>query len=82
MVLVTGTAVTGSLHEWLLFNIQFAERVNNNMDVDISASIVTVRMRTDESLMTGKILFCIFHSQGLCLFFGQAMIVFILRIKA
>lgn len=26
------------------------------MDVDISASIVTVRMSTDESLMTGKIL--------------------------
>ena len=54
VVLVTGTAVYIPLHEWLLFNIQFPQTVQNEMNMNVAASVMPVAMRTDEDLVPGK----------------------------
>lgn len=82
VVLITGTAVTGTLHKGLRFHVQFPEGVYNDVNMDVSTAIVTVHMGADERLMARKILSGIFHSEGLRLFPGQAMVVFVLWIKA
>ena len=79
---ITCTAVTGTLHKRLLFHVQFPEGVYNDVNMDVSTAIVTVHMGADECLMAGKILFGIFHSEGLRPFPGQAMVVFVLWVKA
>ena len=50
MMFVTGTAVDVSLYVRLLFNIQFADAVENDVDVDIAAFVVAVCVRADEDL--------------------------------
>ena len=48
MVLVPCLAVDGSLHEGLLGHIQFSQTVDYDMDMNVSAAIVPVHVRTDQ----------------------------------
>ena len=65
MVFVPCLAVNGSLHKGLLGHIQLSQTVDYDMDMNISAAIVTVHVRTDQCLMPRKICFCIFQSNTL-----------------
>ena len=65
MMFISGTAVTCPFHKRLWFYIQLAETVNYNMYMNVTASVVSVRKGTDKSLMSGKVLRCIFHSKSL-----------------
>ena len=82
MVLVPCLAVNGSLHERLLGHIQFSQAVDYDMYMNVAAAIVTVHMRTDQSLMPRKIRFCIFQSKLLRPFPRQTIFCAVPWIKA
>ena len=82
MVLVPCLAVNGSLHERLLGHIQFSQAVDYDMYMNVAAAIVTVHMRTDQSLMPRKIRFCIFQSKLLRPFPRQAIFCAVPWVKA
>lgn len=82
MVLVPCLAVDGSLHEGLLGHIQFSQAVDYDMYMNVAAAIVTVHMRTDQSLMPRKIRFCIFQSKLLRPFPRQAIFCAVPWVKA
>ena len=63
MVLVTGAAITGALHEILPFHIQFAQAVDYNVDVDIPTVVVAVHVGADQSLVSGEEVPCKFQTQ-------------------
>ena len=52
------------------------------MHMNVSAAIVPVHVRTDQSLMSRKVCFCIFHSKLLCPFSRQTIFCTIPWIKA
>lgn len=60
MVFVARLTVDEPFHKGLLRNIQLSQTVDYDMHMDIAASIVTIRMSTDKSLMSGKIFTGIF----------------------
>lgn len=66
VMFVTGAAVTGALHKLLRLHIILAQAVDDDMDMDVSASMTSVRVSTDQCLVPREILFCIFHANGLC----------------
>ena len=68
MVLVPCLAVNGSLHKGLLRYIQLSQTVDYDMHMNIATTIVTVSVSTDKCLVSGKILFGIFHAKLLCQF--------------
>ena len=82
MVLVPCLAVNGSLHKRLLRHIQFSQTVDYDMHMNVAATVVTVHVRTDQSLMPRKIRFCIFQSKFLCPFPRQTIFCAVPWIKA
>ena len=82
MVLVPCLAVDGSLHEGLLGHIQFSQAVDYDMYMNIAAAIMTVHVRTDQSLMPRKICFCVFQPKLLCPFPRQTIFCAVPWIKA
>ena len=82
MVFVPCLAVNGSLHKGLLGHIQLSQTVDYDMDMNISAAIVTVHVRTDQCLMPRKICFCIFQSKLLRPFSRQTIFCTVARIEA
>ena len=62
MMFVPCKGITGTFHKVLTFYIKFPQAVDYNMYMNIATSIVSVCMCADESLMSGKILFCIFQT--------------------
>ena len=57
MVLIPGAGITVTLHKVLTLHIIFAQAVDNDMHMDVAASVMSVRVGADKSLMSGKILF-------------------------
>ena len=55
-VLGTGTAVTGAVHVALALHILNPQRVYHDVTVQIPGSVVPVRMRADQRLVTGEVL--------------------------
>ena len=82
VVLVASPAVAGTLHEILRFHVQFAQTVDDDMDMDIPASVASIRVGTDQRLMAGEIFLCIFDTYGLRTFWCQATVDLVLRVKA
>ena len=79
---VARLTVNRTFHKRLRQNIQFSQTVDYDMDMNISAAIVTVHVRTDQCLMSRKVGFCIFQSDGLRSLSRQTALVFICWIKA
>ena len=82
MVLVPCLAVNGPLHKGLLRHIQFSQTVDYDMYMNIAAAIVSVHVRTDQSLMPRKICFCVFQSKLLRPFPRQTIFCAVPWIKA
>ena len=82
MVLVPCLAVNGPLHKGLLRHIQFSQTVDYDMYMNIAAAIMTVHVRTDQSLMPRKICFCVFQSKLLRPFTRQTIFCAVPWIKA
>ena len=82
MVLVASPAVNGSFHKGLLRHIQFSQTVDYDMDMNVSAAIVPVHVRTDQCLMPRKICFCVFQPKLLCPFPRQTIFCAVPWIKA
>ena len=79
---VPGAGIAGTLHKILMLHIIFAQAVDNYMYMDIAASVMSVQMGADESLMSGKILFAVFKPKALRLLPGQPAFIPVFRIKA
>ena len=82
MVLVPCLAVNGPLHKGLIRHIQFSQTVDYDMDMNVSAAIVPVHVRTDQCLMPRKICFCVFQPKLLCPFPRQTIFCAVPWIKA
>ena len=82
MVLVPCLAVNGSLHKGLLRYIQLSQTVDYDMHMNVAAAIMTVHVRTDQSLMPRKICFCVFQSKLLRPFTRQTIFYAVPWIKA
>ena len=82
MVLVASLAINGPFHKGLLRHIQFSQTVDYDMDMNVSAAIVPVHVRTDQCLMPRKICFCVFQPKLLCSFPRQAIFCAVPWIKA
>ena len=82
MVLVPCLAVNGPFHKRPRRDIQFPQTVDYDMDMNVSAAIVTVHVRTDQCLMPRKICFCVFQSKLLRPFTRQTIFCAVPWIKA
>ena len=82
VVLVASPAVAGTLHELLRFHIQFAQTVDDDMYMDIPASVASIRVCTDQRLVAREVFLCIFHTDSMRPFWCQATVDLILRVKA
>lgn len=52
---ISGFGISRTFHKRLLWNIVFSDAIDNNVYVDISGTIMTIWMGTNDSLMTRKI---------------------------
>ena len=82
MVFIAGAVFTRKLHEALPFYFIFPQTVYNDMDMDVAAFVMAIRMGTDKRLVSGKIFSCVFKSQLLRLFPGQSVFCHIFGIEA
>jgi len=82
VVFLFGAGITRALHEVLWFHIVFPQTVDYDMYMDVTASVMAVHVRTDQSLMSGEIFAGIFKSQLLRPLSGQSVFFPVLRIKA
>ena len=82
MVFIPCAGLAVTLHKILTFHIIFAQAVDNDMHVDVAASIMSVHVGADKGLMSGEILFAVFKPKALCLFPGQPAFVPVFRIEA
>ena len=82
MVLVPRNQVARSFSKTLLFNIILSDTVQDNMTVNITDSIMTIRMSADNHLMTRKTILCKLHSQFVSMFHSQSVFCLVIRIEA
>ena len=82
MVFVSGTGIAFPFHEVLTIHVIFADAVENDMDMDVAGAVVAVFVSADYGLMSRKVLFGIFQSDCLRLFYGQSCGGCIFRIEA
>lgn len=55
VVLVASPAVAGTLHKLLRFYVQFAQTVDDDMYMDIPASVAPIRMGTNQRLVAREV---------------------------
>ena len=79
---VARLTVNRTFHKRLRQNIQFSQTVDYDMYMNVAAAIVTVHVRTDQSLMPRKICFCVFQPKLLCPFPRQAIFCAVPWVKA
>ena len=65
VVLVASPAVAGTFHKLLRFHIQLTQTVDDDMYMDIPASVASIRVCTDQRLVAGEIFLCIFDANSL-----------------
>lgn len=68
VMLVSGAADTRPFHKFLRLHIQFAQAVDHDMDMDVAAAVVAVRVGAYNRLVPGEIFLCVLHPDDLCAF--------------
>ena len=81
-VLLARFPVAGLVHEGLPFHGADAQAADDDVDVDVSRTIVTVRVGADDGGMTGEVVLAELQAKGLCLLHGQAVLYCVLRVEA
>ena len=82
MMFVPSTGITVTLHKVLTLHIIFAQAVDDNMYMDVAASVMPVRVGADKGLMSGKILLAVCKPKLLCPFPSQPAFVPVFRVEA
>ena len=80
-VLLARFPVARLVHEGLPFHGADAQAADDDVDVDVPGTIVTVRVGADDGGMTGKVVLAELQAEGLRPFHGQAVLYCVLRIK-
>lgn len=69
-VLHAWLCIAGSVHIWQEWDLCDSQRIDNDVNMNVTAVIVSVRVGADDSLMTGKVLCAKFFSKLLRLVNG------------
>ena len=70
------------VHEGLPFHGADTQAADDDVDVDVPGTVVTVRVGTDDGGMTGEVILAELQAKGLCLLHGQAVLYYVLRVEA
>ena len=81
-VLHTLAPVAGLLHIRLAFHLACSDAANHDVNMDISRMVVSIRVRTYDSRMTGEVFFAEFQAKRLRLFHSQSVVDCIAWVKA
>ena len=81
-VLLARFPVAGLIHEGLPFYGADAQAANDDVDVDVSRTVVPIRVGADDGGMTGEIFLAELQAKGLRPFHGQAVLYCVLRVEA
>ena len=81
-VLLARFPVARLVHEGLPFHGADAQAANDDVDVDVPCTVVTVRVGADDGGMTGEVVLAELQAKGLCLLHGQAVLYCVLRVEA
>ena len=73
-VLLARFPVARLVHEGLPFHGADTQAADDDVDVDVPGTVVTVRVGADDGGMTGEVFFAEFQTKSLCLFHGQAVV--------
>ena len=74
--------VAGLLHIGRAFHLSRSDAANHDVDVDVSRTVVPIRVSVDDGRVTGEVFFAEFQAKCLCLFHGQAVVGCISGVKA
>mgnify|MGYP006946310650 FL=1 len=80
-VLLARFPVAWLVHEGLPFHGADTQAADDDVDVDVSRTVVTVRVGADDGGMTGEVVLAELQAEGLRPFHGQAVLYCVLRIK-
>ena len=81
-VLHTLAPVAGLLHIGLAFHLAHSDAADHDVDVDISRTVMPIRVSADDGGMTWEVFFAEFQAKCLCRFHGQAVVGCISWVKA
>ena len=81
-VLLARFPVARLVHEGLSFHGADAQAADDDVDVDISRTVVTVRVGADDGGMTGEVVLAELQAKGLRPLHGQAVLYCVLRVEA
>ena len=70
------------VHEGLPFHGADAQAADDDVDVNVPSTVVTVRVGADDGGMTGEIFFAELQTEGLRFLHGQAVFHCVLRVEA
>lgn len=71
-MLATGFRIGGSVHIREQRNFLYPQGIDNDVNVDIAALVMTVGVGADDGLVSAKMRFAKFLAQLLCAIYGQA----------
>ena len=74
--------VAGLIHEGLSFHGADAQAADDDVDMDVPGTVVTVRVGTDDGGMTGEVVLAELQAKGLRPLHGQAVFYCVLRVEA
>ena len=81
-VLLARFPVARLVHEGLPFHGADTQAADDDVDVDVPRTVVTVRVGADDGGMTGEVVLAELQAKGLCLLHGQAVLYCVLRVEA
>ena len=74
--------VAGLVHEGLPFHGADTQAADDDVDVDVPCTVVTVRVGADDGGMTGEVVLAELQAKGLRPFHGQAVLYCVPRVEA
>jgi len=81
-VLHTLAPVGGLLHIGLAFHLSCSDAANHDVDMDVSRTVMPIRVSADDGRMTGKVVLAELQAKGLRPLHGQAVLYCVLRVEA